>query len=153
MSDRRHVFLDADGTIEEDGWFGVIVRAGTGVVYHQQYGGTACLQGKVEGYYIPVGAWDPVTSRNALRELRHIFERELGGTGLPGGPRKEPELLERLRSSVGTVVFWASGRSADAITESSYLRIDNDRIEELDEAWIPVRTADGPGVLVWCNSD
>lgn len=146
---RVHVPLYADGPAEEDGWFGVIVRAGTGVVYHQQHGGTACLQGEVEGYYVPVDTWDPVADRRALRELRHIFERELGGAGLPaGGPR--PELLERLRSTVGTVVFWTSEHDA---AEASRLEIDDDRVGELNEAWIPVRTAAGPGVLVWPNSD
>ncbi|MBG6088497.1 DUF6210 family protein [Actinomadura viridis] len=154
MGGKRYVFLDADGTIEEDGWFGVVVRAGTGIVYCQQYGGTACLQGAVEGYYVPVGASDPATGRNALRELRRLFERDLRGAGLPGDPRKEPEVLERVRSAVEAVVFWASGRGAgDAGEERGHLRLDDGRLAELDEAWIPVRTGDGPGVLVWCNSD
>jgi hypothetical protein len=33
------------------------------------------------------------------------------------------------------------------------LQIDEGRGDELDEAWIPVLTPDGPGYLAWINSD
>ncbi|WP_460358611.1 DUF6210 family protein [Actinoallomurus acanthiterrae] len=33
------------------------------------------------------------------------------------------------------------------------LELDEERLHELDEAWTPVVTADGPGILVWQNSD
>jgi integrase len=33
------------------------------------------------------------------------------------------------------------------------LRLDDGRLDDLDEAWVPVLTSDGPGVLVWPNSD
>lgn len=33
------------------------------------------------------------------------------------------------------------------------LQVDETAIDELDEAWIPVLTVDGPGVLIWSNSD
>ncbi|GAA4880348.1 hypothetical protein GCM10023235_70810 [Kitasatospora terrestris] len=33
------------------------------------------------------------------------------------------------------------------------LRLDESRIREADEAWIPVITPEGPAVLMWHNSD
>jgi hypothetical protein len=33
------------------------------------------------------------------------------------------------------------------------LRLDESRLEEVVEAWVPVLTPDGPGVLVWENCD
>ncbi|WP_422100041.1 DUF6210 family protein [Thermomonospora catenispora] len=36
-----------------EGWLYVVVEAPTGVVYHQQYGGSACRQGRVEGVFRP----------------------------------------------------------------------------------------------------
>ncbi|MGO4755221.1 DUF6210 family protein, partial [Streptomyces sp. 2MCAF27] len=37
--------------------------------------------------------------------------------------------------------------------EPRSLRLDEGRLAEADEAWIPVTTPDGPGELLWCNSD
>ncbi|MFI8456658.1 DUF6210 family protein [Kitasatospora sp. NPDC085464] len=46
----------------------------------------------------------------------------------------------------GTRVVEWSGRPP-------WLQLDESRIGEADEAWVPVITPDGPGVLVWLNSD
>ncbi|QFG21091.1 DUF6210 family protein [Actinomadura sp. WMMB 499] len=153
MDAGRYVFLDPDGTQGE--WLYVVVQAGTGVVYQQQYGGTATLLGGVEGYLVPIAARDPVTGRDGLRELRDVFERTLRGAGVAGaGPRGiGPGLLDRIRSAVGALRFWPSGPSAEPGTGRAPLRLDEERLPELDEAWVPVRTPDGPGVLMWDNSD
>jgi hypothetical protein len=54
----------ADGT----GWLYVVVRAQTGVFYRQQYGGTACRQGEVEGFLVPV------LGPASFVQLRELFE-------------------------------------------------------------------------------
>ncbi|MFD9003063.1 DUF6210 family protein [Streptomyces sp. NPDC059582] len=33
------------------------------------------------------------------------------------------------------------------------MRLDENRIRDTDEAWVPVITPDGPGLLLWANSD
>ena len=144
---QRYVFLDPDGT-QGRGWFYVIVQAPTGIFYEQQYGGTATRLNHVEGYLVPV------QGDQALVELRTIFERDLRGSGAEGYPWSA-DLLQRLRSAVAKVVFWGSAATSEGLNSSSpqKLELDEERLPELDEAWIPVVTADGPAMLVWQNSD
>jgi hypothetical protein len=138
---RRFVSLDADETADER--LHVVVAAGTGVFYQQQYGGTACRQGQVEGYLVPVSAAD------ALAALRELFEQDLAGIGT-WNYRWPDEERERLARIVGGVTYW----ECDGYTEERRaLRLDESRLAEVDEAWVPVLTPDGPGVLVWSNSD
>ncbi|MFI6514633.1 DUF6210 family protein [Spirillospora sp. NPDC050679] len=141
MTARRYVFLDPDGTA--DGWLHVIVEAGTGVVYQHQYGGTANRQGEAEGFLVPL------SGRAALAALRDLFEKRFRGAGTWGLSWPEAE-RERLRGIVESVSYW----SCDGRNEKPYpLRLDESRATETDEAWVPVLTPDGPGTLVWHNSD
>ncbi|MEU9792807.1 DUF6210 family protein [Streptomyces sparsogenes] len=141
MTGQRFVFLDPDGASED--WLHVVVQAATGVTYQQQYGGTACLHGQVEGYLVPVFAPD------ALEGLCELFEGHFQGAGTWHHPWTDEELA-RLRELVADVTFWAcDGRNE----KPGPLRLDEDRLAEADEAWLPVTTPDGPGVLLWCNSD
>ena len=117
----------------------------TGITYQHQFGGTACLHGEVEGYLVPVCA------THAMPVLRTIFEAELKGAGVwSWNPAfgMPPELLARVRSAVESIQFWPAD---DAPPEM--LSVDPNRISEIDEAWVPVSTSDGPGVFVWTNSD
>ncbi|MFE7398808.1 DUF6210 family protein [Streptomyces sp. NPDC057557] len=141
VSSRRFVTLDQDGTA--DGWLHVVVEASTGIVYQQQYGGHMCRQGRTEGFLVPVFGPD------ALDALRQLFEEDFAGAGTwnyswPDGKRA------RLRGIIEGIPYWASdGHTEDLHT----LRLDESRIRDADEAWVPVITPDGPGVLLWANSD
>ncbi|CAL9407361.1 hypothetical protein SUDANB121_01596 [Nocardiopsis dassonvillei] len=142
MTAPRFVLLDPDGLLGQD-WLYVVVRAPTGVHYQQQYGGTACRQGSAEGFLVPVHGPD------ALGLLRGLFERDLRGAGTWGRPLRRAH-RDRVDAALAEVVYWA----CDGTDERPHpLALDEDSLGELDEAWIPVRTPDGPGVLVWCNSD
>jgi len=44
---------------------------------------------------------------------------------------------------------WSEGKD----TQSRSLELDETRINEVDEAWVPVITPFGSGTLVWKNSD
>jgi hypothetical protein len=141
MDSRRFVFLDPDGTAGE--WLFVVVQAQTGVVYQQQYGGTACRQGEVEGFLVPVAAAE------ALHALRCLFEKDFRGAGT-WNYRWPDEELAKLREIVAGISY----RLSDGHSEQPHsLRLDESRIHEADEAWIPVITPDGPGILMWSNSD
>ncbi|MBQ1023259.1 DUF6210 family protein [Micromonospora sp. C95] len=141
MSSRRFVFLDPDGMA--GGWLYVVVEAGTGVFYQQQYGGTACRQGQVEGFLVPIAG------DGAFDVLRQLFEKDFRGAGTWTHPWRGEE-RDRLSRIIGGLSYWA----CDGHSEEPYaLRLDESRIREADEAWVPVITPDGPGVLVWRNSD
>ncbi|MGA5819691.1 DUF6210 family protein [Kitasatospora sp. NPDC094028] len=137
MGFRRFVSLDPDG-LARSGGLHVVVEAGTGVFYRHRYGGTACLQGRVEGFLVPVCR--PVCGPDPRDGLRELFE----------GPRGADDRHGRLRALVAGVVYWACDGQAE---EPHGLRVDESRAGEIDEAWVPVLTPDGPGVLVWPNSD
>ena len=119
----------------------VVIEAPTGIRYKQQFGGTACRQGSVEGFLVPVH------SPKALAELRAVFERNLRGTGVWSNNFVWPqELLERVVNATESVEYWPSNEGLPEL-----LRFDSKR--QLDEAWVSVQTSDGAGVLMWCNSD
>lgn len=123
----------------------VLVPTPTGVGYRHQYGGTACPHGGVGGYYVPVH------DRAALAELRSLFEETLGGAGASRRLPATADLLGRLRDAVGRVRMAPSGGlfSSPALP----LALDDSRLSGANEAWLPVTTLDGPGVLIWPNSD
>ncbi|WP_327367313.1 DUF6210 family protein [Streptomyces sp. NBC_01217] len=141
MSSPRYVFLDPDGTATD--WLYVVVTAPTDVVYQQQYGGTACRQGEAEGFLVPLHAPDE------LGALRQLFERHFRGAGTSGRPWT-PDERAALHGAVEGIRYWFNDGVDDHPHE---LRWDEARLDETDEAWVPVLTPDGPGVLLWCNSD
>jgi hypothetical protein len=136
------VSLDPDGTAADD-WLYVAVAARTGVFYQQQYGGTACRQGQVQGFLVPLNGADAVPA------LRELFEKDFRGAGTRHHPWS-PEEWARLGRIVGDITYWACD-GHDEVPHA--LRLDEERTVEADEAWLPVLTPDGPGVLMWCNSD
>ncbi|MFJ8108557.1 DUF6210 family protein [Streptomyces sp. NPDC096132] len=138
---RRRVILDLEGT--GTGWVFVVVAAPTGVVYEVQGGGYGCVPYAQEGYLLPV------FGRDLDDDLKDIFVRELEGWG-SRGLDWPPELLQRLRSAVAFPVYGSANR--DDLFPAP-LVLDESRLSEVDEAWVPVLTPDGPGVLVWENSD
>src|SRR2546422_10477988 len=138
---RRRVFLDLEGN--GNGTVFVIVAAPTGVVYEIQGGGYGCVPYELEGYLLPV------PGRGLDEELKDVFVGELQGAGAQG-LTWPPPLLERLRGAVALHVHGSANR--DDLYPAP-LVLDESRLAEADEACVPVLTPDGPGVLVWENSD
>ncbi|MEU4116536.1 DUF6210 family protein [Kitasatospora sp. NPDC028055] len=139
---KRYVYLDPDGC--GGGWMFVIVAAPTGVVYQSQCGGYACAQYEQEGYLVPLYGADLDEDLNA------IFVGELKGWGMRG-QEWQAGVLDRLRTAVDALGIYGSGRHD--VSGPPSLVLDESRLSEAAEAWIPVITPDGPGVLVWENSD
>jgi hypothetical protein len=158
MSALRRVFLDPDGTLPQ--LLGVIIAHPTGVQYEQQCAGTETALRQLEGYFVPLGGLRFVPEEGLVdpTALTAVFHR---GEGCvwggepwklpPNTSRLPPERLEQLRSVVEAIPYWAH---AEAGTEQrGRLRLDETRLGELVEAWVPVLTPDGRGVLVWENCD
>lgn len=123
-------------------WMAVIVEASTGITYENQTGGTACLPRRMEGYYVPAYV------ERGLQALRAVFEVSLGGAGTHRG--LPADVLEEIRAAVSLLVMMSSTRSGHP---EMRIALDESRFYEIDEAWVPVTTPDGPGILTWENSD
>ncbi|MFD6491397.1 DUF6210 family protein [Streptomyces sp. NPDC060188] len=138
----RRVFLDIDAT--GSGWMFVVVAARTGVIYQTQGGGYGCIPYEQEGYLLPF--YVP----GADAGLHDLFVGALKGCGSRrlDWPRS---LLDRLRGEVADLHIWGAANQDDV--HPAPLVLDESRLAETDEAWVPVLTPDGPGYLVWQNSD
>jgi hypothetical protein len=143
--------IDPDGT--QDPGLLVLVRADTGVVYEHQCGGHNTFQYQAEGYLIPIGP--PGHSQ----ELREFFEREFRNFppyhGLNPSTGTEPawseSTLTTLENLVGSLRIWY--RDKDGQDKWTRLVLDKTKSEQFTEAWLPVNTPQGKGILLWENSD
>ncbi|MEV1021093.1 DUF6210 family protein [Streptomyces sp. NPDC050264] len=142
---RRRVFLDIDES--DSGWMFVVVAAPTGVIYQNQGGGHGCIQYEQEGYLLPFYGGSDAKLDEGLNAL---FVGELKGWG---SRRLDwpPNLLDRLRHEVAELHIYGSANRDDLF--AAPLILDESRLAETDEAWVPVLSPDGPGFLVWRNSD
>jgi hypothetical protein len=139
----RFVTLDQDGI--DHGWLGIVVEARTGVRYQWQYGGHVCRQGQAEGFLVPLFRPD------ALDALRRLFEVDFGGAGTWNYAWPENHRA-RLRGIIGAIPYCVTDGNSEQ-QHALVLDEDPNRIRDTDEACVPVLTPDGPGLLVWSNSD
>lgn len=130
----------------------VVVAAPTGVVYEQQCGGVSSELCKLEGYLVPLGGAmreagagmiDPAKFTQVFHHGEHCVYGECGAP-------LEADRLQRLRRLVADIPFWTTDGAKDI---RQNLSLDEARLAELAEAWVPVQTPDGPGVLLWKNCD
>jgi hypothetical protein len=121
----------------------VFVPASAGISYENQTGGFACLPRQIEGYYVPV------FNQLAYESLRSIFEVTLGGSGTYRGVVWEGKMRDDLGEAVAECEW--THRVGGPIEVP--LVLDESRLLEIDEAWVPVISPDDPGVLIWENSD
>jgi hypothetical protein len=118
----------------------VLVPGETGVVYVHRYGGFEHRHAEVEGFLVPALA--PPEAREALDQL---FLVDLAGTGIRDEDRSDA--VRRVGDAIERI--WYRGTE----DRMAPLRIDEMQADELDQAWVPVLTPDGPGYLTWTNSD
>ncbi len=129
--------IDFDGTHGE--YFGVIVYSDHGFVYEQQCAGLVCDQRRAQGFYFPVGGYSPkLDQRLDWRFLTPVFHRHGGCGGVPFSEQGFAELAE----AVSCIRL-----------EARELELDTSHPDEIVEAWVPVHTQFGAGVLVFPNCD
>jgi hypothetical protein len=138
-----HVFIDPAGTHNTGDY--VLVFAKTGVTYEVQCGGYACQHQTAEGFLVSVG---PAAAATALDDW---FATEFRGHCHSPERDWTLERIERLVILVNAISCWK--RDADGEDRPEFLVLDRARLEQCVEAWIPVITPMGPGVLVRENSD
>jgi Family of unknown function (DUF6210) len=137
--------LPLSGEDGPENWLYLVVARHTGVKYFQQYGGLLCRQAEEEGFLVPVTA--PAT----LNAFHALFKGELAGLGRIAANERDRILTEAvpyLRDVLRSIEY--PGEYTEA---AAHIVLDEERLSELDEAWVPVKTPDGPGYLAWVNSD
>ncbi|NUP09165.1 MAG: hypothetical protein HOW73_24200 [Polyangiaceae bacterium] len=149
----RHVILDPDGTWLPK-WLVVVVRAATGVVYHQQCCGVVCDQRRVQGFLVPLGGLKLGADAGMIdpAEFEAVFHEGEACVWGAANNALPAARLAQLRQLVLSVPYWTAG--SDGETEACRgIELDDSRLEQLTEAWVPVLTPDGPGILMWSNCD
>ena len=91
------------------------------------------------------------TGRIDPDEFTAVFHNRRACAWGEAGDRLPAERLAQLRDLVGSVPFWTHDDGGADVRAP--LELDESRLGELAEAWVPVRTPDGPGVLMWNNCD
>lgn len=143
MKQKPFVFLDPDGT-EELGLC-LVIESPTGVEYANQCGGLATEQLSIEGYLIPLGMHE------LAQEIVDFFQREFRGHCYPPHNEWTTERTSQLEALVCRIPDWVCSKTDE--DELAYLKLDRDRIDACIEAWIPVLSAHGRGILMLKNSD
>ncbi len=113
-------------------------------------GGYCCNQAAVEGFLVPI------CQPEVLDRFRQTFaDPRLGGRGILGTSGWPEEQLQGLIGNMESIVSSVRYPTVreEPPTDVPVVALDRGRLRELDEAWIPVRTPDGPGYLAWVNSD
>lgn len=139
----RRVFLDPDGTHDVGDY--VLVQAPTGIVYESQTAGLATEVRSAEGFLVSVGP------SAAVRAIDAWFVRTAAGRGHDPSTRWPRALVEALSALIADVRCWR--RDDDGEDRPHALALDEARLDDCVEAWIPVVTPLGPGVLLRPNSD
>jgi hypothetical protein len=149
----KFVCLDPAGTSES--LLGTVIESKTGVVYATQCGGTACRHRLVEGYFIPLGGCKIDAEGGDINptELRAPFHRGRSCAWDATGETLRPERLEQLRKAIASIPCWETFPPNKGEDRQEPLQIDETRLAELCEAWVPVLTANGRGILLWANCD
>jgi hypothetical protein len=137
----RVVTLDPAMNWHED-WLGIIVAHPTGVVYENQCDGNTCDHRYEEGFYVPL-------------EMRGRPFSDLFHGGRPycrwWSEGDVPEdLIQSLEAELAKLYYLTNH---DKPHGRGVITLDRERLEQLVEGWIPVRTPDGPGILAFGNCD
>jgi hypothetical protein len=142
-----YIFLDPDGS--RGVGLLVLIAAPTGVTYAHQCGGLETGVRELEGFAVPLGDEEAATPLVAFFKA---FQGNPPSICSPFGNIWTETLIADLGRIVGAIGFWHTRRHPDD-DRRLFLALDTERFAEATEAWVPVRTPYGPGVLIWDNSD
>ena len=138
-----HVFLNPDGT-QSIGAI-VVVASATGVTYSTQCAGLSNEHRALEGFVIPVGG------EKLADEIHKWFWTRFHGNCYPPMVEWNQKLIEELKVLISRIPCWRT--ESDGEDERLFLNLDENRMQECAEAWIPVSTPYGDGILTLKNSD
>jgi hypothetical protein len=141
---KPYVFLDPRGV--GDLGLCLIVEHPTGVEYGHQCGGYLCEEKIAEGYLVPLG------QREVELRIYEFFEREFHGHCYQPHNEWTKERIAGLNELLAQIPCRECSKSLSDDQEG-VLELDPERIRDCVEAWIPVRSPLGRGVLTLINCD
>lgn len=124
----------------------VIVEAMTGVTYANQVAGYATEIRSLEGFLIPVGNVD------SAKVIYNWFWRTFHGNCYHPETDWTSERTRVLSELVSQIPCWLTSSNVE-LDERRFLILDENRMNDCVEAWIPVITPYGRGILTLNNSD
>ena len=141
---RKVVRLRSDGSDPEFGLH-LIVKADTGVTYEVQCNGHRCEGRQVEGFLVPVGG------RSKAAVFENFFRGHFQGHPYDCPPQDwTDEIKGELRALVESVCVWDEDPKSP---NQGRLVVDDGFLFECTEAWVPVVSTLGRGILVFNNCD
>jgi hypothetical protein len=145
IMEKKYVFIDPDGSLKN--WLFVIVEAQTGVIYMNQCEGYLTSGREAEGFLIPLNG------ANDANKLVDFFAKYRGyPSGILSESNCAEDELDNLSDIVSQIPIWFS-QNGSIEDERTFLKLDYERIQELTEAWVPVITPYGKGILIFENCD
>jgi Family of unknown function (DUF6210) len=147
MDAHHTVYIDFNARDESPFVLGMIVSAPTGVVYANQCGGLHTLWKEMEGYLVVLGG------ARAAEPFISFFDKRFDGNppvDADGWTAWDLESIDEL--ILANVRYFATTAGGESDEEIPVV-LDRELVDELTEAWIPVRVGDGMGALVFANSD
>jgi hypothetical protein len=138
-----HIFLNPDGTQEEALY--LLVEQTTGVMYAHQCAGYLTQTRVAEGFLIPLGG------SKAAHPFREWFWKTFHGNSYESATQWSKLKLAELNELVSQVVCWRTDESNQE--ELLFLALDEERLPECTEGWVPVKTPYGSGILIFDNCD
>jgi len=143
---KKFIFIDTDGTL--DSWIYLLVESKTNIIYSSQCNGTDNEIRYLEGFLVPVGGEVYNVSLNQkinIDKLINIFKKK-------SKTQTNNFDIEELKRNIEQITIWYS-EEIDGNDIRDHLMLNLDRLDEVVEAWVPVLTPWGGGVLIWKNSD
>jgi hypothetical protein len=141
-----YIFLNPDGTQEKT--LLVLVEAKTGVEYGHQCAGLANHIREAEGFLIPVGGAD-----SSEIFIKWFWKNFRGNSYEPATSWTQTQIVE-LKELVASVVCWFTYKGKEEKSDARlFLILDDTRLAECTEGWIPVETPYGFGILIFDNCD
>ena len=139
-----YIFIDPDGTQENT--LHVLVQHPTGVEYAHQCAGYVNEERSAEGFLIPLG------ESKASQPLIDWFWKRFKGNSYPPLIEWDQQNVSELKDLVQKIPCWFTAKGGEADRRTT-LALDEDRMGECVEGWVPVKTPFGPGILVFENCD
>jgi hypothetical protein len=123
----------------------LIVEAATNTTYEQQCGGYAVALRSAEGFLIPVGG------EREARVIYDWFVTAFKGHSYAAADSWRAQRVAELQELVRRVPCWI--RASTDADEARSLELDMKRLDQCIEAWIPVLSPYGHGILTLDDSD